>query len=209
MVVLGRWPVESLRGSVLSPMLFNIYLKPLGEVIRSCGVRCHQYADDTQLYYSFPPNSKEAVSVLNQCPSAGMDWMRANKLKLNPDKTEVLLVSQKADQGIGIQLVLDGVTLPLKTQVCSLGVLLDSALSLDAQVSGVARSPFAELKLVRQLRPFLEKSDLATVTHALVTSRLDYCNVFYVGLPLKSVQKLQLVQRAAARVLTGSIQHAC
>ena len=55
-----------------------------------------------------------------------------------------------------------------------------------------------------QLRPFLEMSDLATVTHALVTSRLDYCNALYVGLPLKSVRKLQLVQRAAARLLTGA-----
>ena len=52
-----------------------------------------------------------------------MGWIRANKLKLNPDKTEVLLVSQKADERIGIILVLDGVTLPLTIQVCSLGVL--------------------------------------------------------------------------------------
>ena len=48
-----------------------------------------------------------------------MVWMRMNQLKLNPHKTEVLLVSRKADQGIGIQAVLGGVTLPLKTQLCS------------------------------------------------------------------------------------------
>ena len=97
---------------------------------------------------------------------------------------------------------LDRVTLPLKTQVHSLGVLLNSALSLDTEVSAVARSAFAQLKLVRQLCPFLEMLDLATVTHALVTSQLDCCNTLYVGLPLKSVRKLQLVQRAAARLLT-------
>ena len=111
-----------------------------------------------------------------------MDLMGANKLQLNPDKTEVLLVSQKTDLGIGIRLVRDGVTLPLKTQVRSLGVLLDSALSLDAQVLAVARSAFAQLKVVCQLRPFLGMSDLAMVTHALVTSRLDYCNTLYMGL---------------------------
>ena len=78
--------------------------------------------------------------------------------------------------------MLDGVTLSLKTQIRS----------LDAQVSAVARNVFAQLKLLCQLCPFLEMSNLATVTHALVTSRLDYCNVLYVGLPLKSVRKLQL-----------------
>ena len=45
----------------------------------------------------------------------------------------------------------------------------------------VARSAFGQLKLVCQLCPFLEMSDLATVTHALVTSHLDYCNMLFVG----------------------------
>nr|XP_060608896.1 uncharacterized protein LOC132760735 [Anolis sagrei ordinatus] len=130
--------------------------------------------------------------------------MRANKLKLNPDKTEVLLVSRKAEQGIGLQPVLDGVKLPLKMQVRSLGVILDSSLSLEPQVSAVAGRAYAQLKLVHQLRPYLGKSDLATVVHALVTSQIDYCNALYVGLPLKTVRKLQLVQRAAVRLLTGA-----
>ncbi|KAF7251301.1 hypothetical protein EYD10_03390, partial [Varanus komodoensis] len=45
---------------------------------------------------------------------------------------------------------------------------------------------------------------LAKVIHALVTSCLDYCNVLYVGLPLKTVQILQLVQNKAARLLMGT-----
>ena len=61
--------------------------------------------------------------------------MRANKLKLNLDKTEVLLVNWKVNKAVGIPPVLDGFILPLKTQVRCLGVLLDSSLSLDAQVS--------------------------------------------------------------------------
>ncbi|XP_062822834.1 uncharacterized protein LOC100554203 isoform X4 [Anolis carolinensis] len=142
--------------------------------------------------------------MLNQCLAAVADWMRRNKLRINPDKTEALLVSRSSDWGIGWQPVLDGVALPLKSQVRSLGVLLDSVLMLEAQVSAVAGRAFAQLKLVRQLRPYLVKSDLTTVVHALVTSRLDYCNALYVGLPLKTAQKLQLVQRSAARLITGA-----
>ena len=100
--------------------------------------------------------------------------------------------------------MLDGVTFPMKTQALSLGVLLDSALNLDAQVLAVARSTFAHLKLVHQQSLFVEMSNVAMVTHALFTSYLDYCNVLYMGLPSKSFQKLQLVQRAAARLLTGA-----
>ncbi|KAF7239230.1 RNA-directed DNA polymerase from mobile element jockey [Varanus komodoensis] len=60
------------------------------------------------------------------------------------------------------------------------------------------------LRLIHQLRPYLEYDCLATVTHALVTSQLDFCNALYVGLPLKTVRILQLVQNRAARLLTGT-----
>ncbi|KAF7246701.1 hypothetical protein EYD10_07390 [Varanus komodoensis] len=133
-----------------------------------------------------------------------MGWMRANKLKLNPDKTEVLLVGGSGFGEGELNLVLNGVALPLRDKVRSLGVLLDPELSLEAQVTAVARSAFLQLRLIHQLRPYLENDCLATVTHALVTSRLDFCNALYVGLPLKTVRILQLVQNRAARLLTGT-----
>ncbi|KAF7249994.1 putative RNA-directed DNA polymerase from transposon BS [Varanus komodoensis] len=192
------------QGSILSPLLFNIYMKPLGEVIRRCGLRNHQYTDDTQLYLSFSTNPGEAVAVLNRCLAEVMGWMRANKLKLNPDKTEVLLVGGSGFGEGELNLVLNGVALPLRDKVRSLGVLLDPELSLEAQVTAVARSAFLQLRLIHQLRPYLENDCLATVTHALVTSHLDFCNVLYVGLPLKTVRILQLVQNRAATLLTGT-----
>ena len=75
------------------------------------------------------------------CLGATMDWMRANKLRLNPDKTEVLLVGGSSDQIVGVQPVLDGVALHLKEQAHSLGALLELSLSLEAQVASVCLLP--------------------------------------------------------------------
>ena len=86
----------------------------------------------------------------------------------------MLLVGGSSDRMVGDQPVLDGVALPLKEQVCSLEVLLEPSLSLDAQVAS-ARSAFYQLWLVSQLRPYLDRDNLASVVHALVTSKLDYC----------------------------------
>lgn len=60
-----------------------------------------------------------------------MGWVKVNKLKLDPDIAENLWVSGKADQGQKISPVLDMVILPLKSQVCSLGELLETEVLLE------------------------------------------------------------------------------
>ena len=93
-------------------------MEPLGEAVQSFGLQCRQYAADTQLCLSLPLKSEEATSSQDQCLVPVMDWMKVNKLKLNLDETEVLLVSRKVDQRTEIRPVLHEVALPLKTQVC-------------------------------------------------------------------------------------------
>lgn len=54
-----------------------------------------------------------------------------------------------------------------------------------------------------RLQPFLSDMDLPTIIHAFINSRLDYCNMLYIGLPLKTILKLQLVHNAVAHLLKG------
>lgn len=65
----------------------------------------------------------------------------------------------------------------------------------------MAALAYYQLRQIGELQPFLEKRDLAAVAHALITYRLDDCNVIYMGLPLKMTSKLELVQNVAACML--------
>lgn len=71
-----------------------------------------------------------------------------------------------------------------------MGMILNVSLSMEAQVTVVSILAFYHLWLIRQLVPCLTIWDLATVIYAMITSRM-YCNVFYVGLPLDLIQKLE------------------
>ena len=74
---------------------------------------------------------------------------------------------------------------------------------MDSQVGSVVCTAHLHLRRIAQLRSCLDVGALTTLVHVLVVSRLDYCNVLYVGLPLRLMQKLQMVQNTAARLLTG------
>ncbi len=63
---------------------------------------------------------------------------------------------------------------------------------------------FFHLRNIAKLRNVLPVSDAEKLVHAFMTSRLDYCNALLGGCPASSINKQQIVQNAAARVLTRS-----
>ena len=78
---------------------------------------------------------------------------------------------------------------------------------MGTQVVSVVRSAYFHLWQIAQLRPYLDVGSLTTLVHVLVISRLDHCNALYMGLPLRLMQKLQMVQNAAATFLSGVRKH--
>ncbi len=100
-------------------------------------------------------------------------------------------------------LQLDGCTVTSST-VKNLGVILDSNLSFENHISNVTKTAFFHLRNISKLRNMLSVSDAEKLVHAFMTSRLDYCNALLGGCPASSINKLQIVQNAAARVLTRS-----
>ena len=75
--------------SLLGPILFTCYTKPLGAIARKRGLGLHVHADDTQLYISFKPmgGCKLATERVEACVTEMHSWMYKNKLKLNDAKT--------------------------------------------------------------------------------------------------------------------------
>ena len=84
------------QGSVLGPMLFTMYIKPLSAIIDSHSIIHHSFADDIQLQMSAPPDSiSELLHSMQSCISDVKAWATANMLKLNDNKTELMLVTSK------------------------------------------------------------------------------------------------------------------
>ena len=80
------------QGSVLGPMLFTMYIKPLSAIIDSHSIIHHSFADDLQLQMSATPDEiSELLHSMQSCISDVKAWATANMLKLNDNKTELML----------------------------------------------------------------------------------------------------------------------
>ena len=86
-------------------------------------------------------------------------------------------------------------------QVKILGVTLDSTMTLDGQIAATCRSSYMHIRRINTIRQYFTNDAVKTLTQSLVTSCLDYCNIIYNGLPMKLINRLQLTQNAAARLI--------
>jgi len=81
----------ALQGLVLGPLLFILYTADLADVASKFGVKLHAFTDDNQLHVHCDlSNVLSSVNVLEQCVTAIGDWISANRLKLNAEKTELM-----------------------------------------------------------------------------------------------------------------------
>jgi len=89
------------------------------------------------------------------------------------------------------------------TSVCNLGVTLDNQIQMTPHIDNLCKSASFSLKR----RRYLDRSTAERLVHAFVSSRLDQCNSQLYGLPDTDISKLQMIQNAAARLITRTKKH--
>ncbi len=80
-------------------------------------------------------------------------------------------------------------------------------MNFDRHILALTHTCFFHLRNIAKLRSIVSHAELETIIHAFVSSRLDYCNSLFLCLNKTSIDRLQLIQNAAARLLTRTTKH--
>ena len=146
------------------------------------------YADDTQIYTHFDPYDNDlkdaAIRSIQKCINEIKMWMTANYLKLNEDKTEIIIISNNGSKKHLVESIEIGgdYIYPVKT-VKNLGVLYNENLNFSAQIDNVCKNAFFILRRTSRIRRYLTTDATKILVHSLISSKLDYCNSLLFGLP--------------------------
>ena len=132
------------QGSVLGPVLYLMYTSPLGDIVRRHGLSCHFYADDTQIYCSFKPeNQTVSVSAIEACVKDVDKWMLTNKLKLNSNKTELLVIGSQYRTPPSIEgIKVSDEYVKASDYARNIGVIFDKNITLERHVRNTCKSVF-------------------------------------------------------------------
>ena len=194
------------QGSVLGPIGFISYTEDVVDVINRHDVRSHFYADDMQLYASCHPDNISDVRLhLSACAADVSKWCASRRLQMNSDKTEIVWLGSRAQLAKlavhDCSLRIGSETVQPASAVRVLGVLFDSELTMKSHIARIASACFYHLRRLRQIRRRVGEDVAVRLVLALITSRLDYCNSTLAGLPKSTLDPLQRVQNAAARLI--------
>ena len=138
------------------------------------------------------------------------NWIVTNKLKMNTDKTEVMLCGTSAKlKSIDIDSVdVCDDTVSFSDHVKNLGFFMDKNFNLQTHISKTRQKCYYELRKIAHFRPFINEKSTIQLVISLVMSKIDYCNCLFYRMTEENFYKLQVVQNHAARLVTKADKRA-
>ena len=183
------------QGSVLGPLLFNVYINDLWLFIQDSDI-CN-YADDTTIY-TCNKNLDNIVHKLENDSTIALKWFADNFMKLNADKCHLLVLGQRCDDSVTVRIGSANVVNSYEEKL--LGVQIDSKLSFDNHVSKLCQKASNKLYALARISPYMDQRKLRTLMRAFITSQFQYCPLIWMFHGRQLNQKINKIQERALRI---------
>ena len=184
--------------------MFVLCIQPLSNLIKRHSLCVHLFADDIQIETSIlPQHVHGTISSVEICISNVKYWMIENKLQLNYEKTECLLIRpNKCTKNLNCTSLSFGHNvISFSTTAKNLRFHLTDDMRIDAYVQDICRKVYIDIRRISSICHLLSIDATKTPLSTFVLPKLDYCNSLFYGSPMYMLERLQKVQNSAARLI--------
>lgn len=188
------------QGSVLGPRLFDLFIQDLIRAIQNSKIRL--FADDAVIYKVI--EKEDDLKLLQEDLNRAAKWVDDNFMSLNVNKCKSVCFSRKKSKVDLSKLTLKGQPLLVESEYKYLGVILDSKLDWDQQVSKVVKSGTQTINFIyRNLKGTDCKVKLIAYM-TLIRPILEYATAVWDPYTKTHRKQLEAVQNKAVRKITGN-----
>ena len=172
------------QGSILGPILFNIFLNDIFYFIKNSDL--YNYADDNTLSYS-DHDIHKVISTLEDDSMTLINWFSINKMKANPEKFQAIAIGKQTKQQ---NFTIDGNKIECESEVKLLGVTIDFQLNFNEHVSNICRKASRQLNVLKRIGTHLTKLGKLTIYCSFIMSNFNYWH-FCGETNTKKIEKIQ------------------
>ena len=192
--------ISCIQGSSAGPETYSLYTADIESTTNLFSI---YFADDTNIINS-GKDLKKIESEMNEGLETIQDYLRANKLTLNVDKTVAMHFkpprTNKTDQQPNLEINQEKITLVKETKF--LGVTIDNKLKYDTHFKHVVEKVKKGINALKAVKNLLDYSSKIKIYYALIHSHLTYCPlVWLLNQPKKNLTWLAILQKKAIRLV--------
>ena len=189
------------QGSVLGPLLFLIYITDICNQTNYCNVRL--FALNTCLFIEID-DRKRTVDLINSDLDNISRWARDWLITFSPTKTKSLIISNKSDSELNPPIKFNDHFLEEVDNYKYLGLLFSSDLKWKDHIDMITLRAHKRLSAMRPLKYVLDRRSLQTMYTSFVRPVMEYGNAVWGGSYDSDIDKLERINIAAMRLITGA-----
>ena len=185
------------QGSILGPILFNIFLNDIIEIFKNTNVK--NFADDNTLS-SHAKNLECLIKNLEIDSDIAINWFTDNHMIANPDKFKAIVITKNGQDTTGTKLKINNEVIDSSSEVTLLGVVIDNKLSFVPHISKMCKSASSILNaLKRQHKYITGQKTRAMVANTYVLSNFNYCPLVWHFCGKGATHKIEKIHERAQR----------
>ena len=186
------------QGSILGPILFNIFLNDLYYVLQS---DLHNFADDNTIS-AISDTVSGLVNSLTDKANKAVNWFHVNKMIVNPEKFKAILLTKSKENTAGYPIILRGHEIESEDLVTLSGVTIDYKLSFANHIQELCQRASAQLNALKRLGYFMEHKTCKTMVQSFILAHFNYCPLVWYFTSAKQINKIEKIQERALRCIS-------